>query len=129
MLLKSNHIFCLREKFILETKPTTRKMAKNAPKPQTYTVSFRVDAYHLSRLEKGAAAYKISIHEYARQRLIELLDHQEEARLIEDLGEVKGDVSLLREDLARTLEIVLANTTKVDSTAIRSWVDTNLRRK
>lgn len=107
------------------TKTLKRRARKARP---TFTVGFRLDGYYLTLLEKGAATFGISVHEYARQRLLELLDRQEEAHLLAEMSEVRGGVVELREDIARTLEVILVNVTKGDSSKIRAWVDSNLRR-
>jgi hypothetical protein len=106
-----------------------RTRPKKGPRKKrvTYTIGFRLDEYYLSRLERGAAAYGISIHEYARQRLVELLDRQEEARLLEEAERTRAAVESLREDLAITLEAVLLNLSRADPATIRTWVDEHLR--
>lgn len=107
----------------------TRSQRTPRKKRPSYTVGFRLDSYYVSLLERGAAAYEISIHEYARQRLVELLDRQEETRLLEEASQTRVAVSSLREDLARTLEVLLANLTSADPKAIRDWISANLRRE
>lgn len=93
----------------------------------SFTIGFRLDEFYIGKLEKGAAAYGISVHEYARQRLVEVLDRTEEARLLEECALGRVAVEELREDLARTLEILLANTTRAEPAAIRTWIEQNLR--
>lgn len=101
-------------------------------KRETFTIGFRVDAYTLGQLEKGAAAYGISVHEYARQRLLELLERQDEARLLEETAGVRRGVEGLRSDVAATLEVILINTTKATTTEeqarIRAWISQFMRR-
>lgn len=72
---------------------------KRPPKPrrETFTIGFRVDPYTLTQLEKGAVGYGISVHEYARQRLLELLEKQEEARMLDAVTEARREVKALRE--------------------------------
>lgn len=98
-------------------------------RPPTYTVGFRLDAYYLQRLERGAARYGISIHEYARQRLTELLDGQEAAPVLDEISRARTGVDELREDVARTLEILLVNLTRAEPQEVRLWVDAHLRRE
>lgn len=109
----------------------TPKAAPGARKRRrvTYTVGFRVDAHYLALLEKGAAAYGISLHEYARQRLVELLDRQEEVRLLEAATRTREELEDLREDLARLLQILLVNLGQADPAAVRALVDAHLRRE
>lgn len=98
-------------------------------KKETFTVSYRVDSHHLSQLEKGAARYGISVHEYARQRLTELLDRQDEVRLLDEAATTRQQVQGLRDDVAATLEVILLNMTKGDPSQIREWIRTHLRQE
>jgi hypothetical protein len=83
------------------------------PKRETFTIGFRVDAYTLAQLEKGAAAYGLSVHEYARQRLLELLERQDEARTLDAVAEMRQEIRALREEmracLLETNTLVLMN--------------------
>jgi hypothetical protein len=116
---------------------TDRVAERNGSRPQrsarkkrpTFTVAFREDAYYLGLLERGAAVYGISVHEYARQRLNELLDRQEETRLLEETSQTRAAVFELREDMARALEVLLVNLTSAGPEAIRDWIGQNLRRE
>ena len=114
------------------TQKVTKKPTKK-PRRETHTVGFRVDDYTLTRLERGAAAYGISVHEYARQRLLELLDRQEEVRLLEEATTTRQSVERLREDVAMTLEIILINIRDADTeekrVPIRDWVRRHLKRQ
>jgi len=111
-------------------RPAPRVRPKSLPRPrrESHTIGFRVDNYTLTQLEKGAAAYGISVHEYARQRLMELLERQDEARLLDEAAATRRGVDGLRDDLAATLEVILLNTTKGDPERIRGWIDEHLRR-
>ena len=109
--------------------------AKDSPKrrkKETFTISFRVDANHLKLLEKGASSYGLSVHEYARMRLLEALDRQDETRILEEATGIKRSVEGLRDDVAATLEVILMNTTKAatpeDQGRIRQWINQYLRR-
>src|SRR5262245_31927860 len=99
--------------------PTGQKSPRRPRTPATIPIGFRVDAYYRTLLEKGAAAYGISLHAYARQRLKELLDHQEETRLLGELQAAQAELRALREDVARTLEIVLVNVTKAEPARVQ----------
>lgn len=106
------------------------------PKRETFTVGFRVDTSDLARLERGAARAGISVHEYARVRLLELLDREEESHLVAEAHKtqliterVGENLDLLRSDVALTLEILLLNLTPGDPQQIRRWIDENLRTK
>ena len=111
------------------TKGVSPSAAKAAirRKKETYTIGFRVDAYTLSQLEKGAAIYGLSVHEYARQRLLELLERRDEARVLEASERTQQGVEALRSDVATTLEVILLNFTTGSPAHIRDWIDTHLR--
>ena len=104
------------------TKPAAKRRKK-----ETFTISFRVDGFHLSRLEKGATRLGMSVHEYARLRLSELLERQDEARLLDETARLRRGVEGLREDVAATLEAILLNLTDADSEQIRALIEAHLR--
>lgn len=107
-----------------------RKIARTSkrPKKESFTIAYRVDGATLSWLEEKAVPYGLSVHEYARQRLIETIEDTATEDIRGDITDVKHNLSELREDLAVTLEIVLANITGSDPKRIRAWIDDNLRR-
>ncbi len=105
--------------------PPTRLKTKT--KKVSYPISFRVDNATLAHLEKGAARYGISVHEYARQRLLELLERADETRLLGEAQATRQSVEGLRGDVATTLEVILLNTTQSEPERIRDWVNTHLR--
>ena len=109
--------------------PTTLKTPPKRRKRETFTIGFRVDAHTLFQLEKGASSYGISVHEYARQRLVELLERQDEARLLEEARAMRQSVEGLRGDVAATIEALLLNLTEIPGAEIRTWIGQNLRRE
>ena len=100
---------------------------KTKPKKVSYPLSFRVDGATLAQLEKGAARYGISVHEYARQRLLELLERADETRLLGEAQATRQSVEQLRGDVATALEVILLNTTQSEPERIRDWINTHLR--
>lgn len=95
-------------------------------KKETFTISFRVDADHLGQLEKGATPYGVSVHEYARIKLLESLDCQEENRILEETEAIRRTLEGLQNGVAATLGAVLINVTEAtgqeDQDRIRGWV-------
>ena len=81
----------------------------------------------LSHLERGASRSGQSVHEYARQRLFELFEKQDEARLLAEAQATRRSVENLRNDVATALEVILLNTTQTEPERIRDWVNTHLR--
>lgn len=92
------------------------------------TVSFRLGGAQLARLSGNAESLRVSRGEYARQLVVAAL--QDEARLqqLEELRALRGELSLLRTDVATTLESVLANLTDVDESDVKAYVSKHLRR-
>jgi hypothetical protein len=101
---------------------------KRRRRPETFTVSFRVDSSHLKDLEKGAVELGISLHEYARILTYQALDQELQEKLLDGQERTEKRLDALREDIALTLETVLLNVVKGTSKEqLQSWVDENLR--
>ncbi len=98
------------------------------PRKETFTIAYRVDGAALRWLEEKAKPYQMSVHEYARERLTETILDAANDEMRSLLTEVRRDMSELREDLAVTLEIMLAHCSDADPVQIRAWVDDNLRK-
>jgi hypothetical protein len=110
------------------TVPKRTRRAPKRPKRETYTIAFRVDDATLKWLAERAAPYGLSIHEYARQRLTEIITDAATEEMREEIKDVRKGVTDLREDLAVTLEVVLGNLVKDDPARIRRWIDKTLRK-
>ncbi len=108
--------------------PKRARTVKKRPKKETYTIAYRVDGAALLWLKEQAASYGMSVHEYARQQLLDTIADAATEEMRGEIKEVRDTVKDLREDLAVTLEVVLSNTTKADPVRIRAWVDENLRK-
>ena len=98
------------------------------PKRETFTIAYRVDEATLQWLQERAAPYGMSVHEYARQRLMEAMLEVASEQLRGELREVHADMAALREDLAVSVEILLANITGDPAPTVRAWVNENLRK-
>lgn len=95
----------------------------------TTTVSFRVDGARLRALARGASEIGVSPHEYARILTYRILDRQEEVQFAEEVAVARREIASLRNDLAASLEVILANTTRAEAPQIRAWIDANLRHR
>ena len=104
------------------TKPVARRR-----RPETFTVSFRVGPAQRKVLEERAAAWGVSVHECARNLLLETLEDAERARVRDEVKGVDRQVGRLREDIAATLEMLLLNLTPANEEDVRRWVSENLR--
>ena len=91
-------------------------------------VSFRLGGALLESLSTNAADLHMSRGEYARTLVVATL--QDETRLEElvEIRELRSDVTLLRDELARALEAVLANVTGAEEQEIKTYVSKLMRR-
>ena len=96
-------------------------------KKESFTISYRVDSAILTQLEKGAAPYGISVHEYARQQLLEKLENKGEARILGEIKATRGSVDDLQNAIAMALQVILMNTTQTPPETIRDWINTHFR--
>ena len=106
----------------------TRRAGGRRPQTATHTISFRLDDRALQRLEKEAVPYRMSLHAYARQVVLEVLDDTNRDRVREEIEELREEMAQLREDLAGVLEMILVNLTAADQDEVVEWVSRNLRR-
>lgn len=85
-------------------------------KRESFTIGFRLDTASLAKLEEEAEHYGVSLHERARQIVIEHLGDAERGKILdkvieikESVSEVGGDVAQLRSDLAEAVEWIVKN--------------------
>ena len=86
-------------------------------KKETYTISFRLDSYHLAKLEGEASKHQISVHEQARRTVIDSLNRKEAETILERLSELQAEVKKvsgieksmtdLRSDLAEAIDWIV----------------------
>jgi hypothetical protein len=104
------------------------EMPKRTLPHKSITVGFRLGQDHLALLEQGAAAYGMSVHEYARRLVVDVLEDTERERVRDEVKRVGTEVQKLRRDVATSLETLLLNLTKASEDEIRQWVSQHLRR-
>ena len=85
-------------------------------KRESFTIGFRLDATRLAKLEEEADQYGVSLHERARQIVMEHLDDTERGKILdkvievkESVSEVESEVVKLRSDLAEAVEWMVKN--------------------
>jgi hypothetical protein len=86
-------------------------------KKESHTISFRVDAHYLARLETEASKHGASIHEQARRMVIDSLDNKEATIILEQLSQIRNEtgviqdirkeVSSLRSDMAEAIDWIV----------------------
>lgn len=76
-------------------------------KEKTFTISFRLNSSQVSKLENEASKYRISIHELARQIVIDTLDQKEKEKVNESLAVLMSEVEKLKFIIADSTEALL----------------------
>jgi acetylglutamate synthase len=98
-------------------------------KKETHTISFRLDTHYLLSLEQRATNASLSVHEAARQMVIERLEDAERHRVLEEVLALRTLLEKLRNDLAETLVTVLVEIGEVDEDESRRYVTAYLRNR
>jgi hypothetical protein len=99
--------------------------------PPMETIGFRLGASHIALLARGAAAYGISVHEYARGLLIEALEDAERDRLGNVVAELQSDLARHRDEFAAAvlaLLLAVGDPGGFSEDEARAWVAQNLDR-
>lgn len=92
----------------------------------SYPISFRVGDDYYGPLTEGSIRTGLSVHAYARLRLTEVLDSQEQERLLDEVAQLREEVSGLRNDMTAIIKILLLNLTEESEDQINEWIDTQL---
>ena len=81
---------------------------------QSHNISFRLDDRYLKKLEDEAEKHGLSVHQRARQFLLDVLDDAERERVIgkvietkEGIAELKEEMKALRTDMAEAVEWIV----------------------
>lgn len=95
-----------------------------------HTVGFRLSRRHLQMLEQGAASLSMSVHEYARHRLIADLENTDIERLQFEIAELKEELLTHREEFATAVKALLDavhDPRRATPERVQEWVQENLR--
>lgn len=96
--------------------------SKRTKEEETETVSFRLDPLFHKRLSEAAFLRRMSAGEYARSIVLDVLS---DAR--EDI--FKEEIARIREDIAVSVEAMLAFAGTIEQEKAHAWVNKNLRRE
>ena len=80
---------------------------KKAKKEPTFTVSYRLNASYLAKLEALAERHNISVHEQARILLLDALDNRSEEEIKTDIKRTREEVKDLKLSVAVAFEALL----------------------
>lgn len=92
------------------------------------TIGFRLDAASRQVLGERAFRLKVSVHDLARDYVIEALQAQDVRFLLaQSLQGIEERLNLLRGDFATTTEAMLVNAGKIKAEEAHRWVEETFR--
>lgn len=91
-------------------------------------VNFRLRGALLARLEALAEAEGISRGKLAQRLVTAVLLDEDRLRVLQEVEAVRQEVTRLRSDVAKSLEMILLNAGHATSDEVKAWVSKNLRR-
>ena len=105
---------------------------KKVKKEPTFTVSYRLNAAYLAKLEALAERHKRSVHEQARILLLDALDNKS----AEEIEEIKTGGKRIREDIqdfklsvAVAFEALLVKAGNVEKETAKEWITEQFRKR
>jgi len=91
------------------------------------TIGFRLDDDHIAVLVERANALKISVHELARQYVIQMLhENDERQQFLAALMAVRDEILETRKDIAVSTQELMVSGGRATVTQAGGWVKENL---
>ena len=100
---------------------------KKAKKEPTFTVSYRLNASYLAKLEALAERHNISVHEQARILLLDVLDSKSEEEVKTDIKRTREDIKDLKLSVAVAFEALLVKAGNVEKETAKEWITEQFR--
>ena len=100
---------------------------KKAKKEPTFTVSYRLNASYLAKLEALAERRNISVHEQARILLLDALDNKSEEEIKTDIKRTREEVKDLKLSVAVAFEALLVKAGNVEKETAKEWITEQFR--
>ena len=100
---------------------------KKAKKEPTFTVSYRLNASYLAKLEALAERHNISVHEQARILLLDALDNNLEEEIKTDIKRTREDIKDFKLSVAVALEALLVKAGNVERETAKVWITEQFR--
>lgn len=100
---------------------------KKAKKEPTFTVSYRLNAAYLAKLEAIAERHNISVHEQARILLLDALDSKSEEEVKTDIKRTREDIKDLKLSVAVAFEALLVKAGNVEKETAKEWITEQFR--
>lgn len=101
---------------------------RKTTKKQSFTISFRLDAGQLAELEERAARHKVSVHEEARNVLMDTLNDARRDELRDEISGAREDIKTLQMKLADAVEALLITAGSYPKEQAREWTTEIIRR-
>ncbi|CAN5319593.1 hypothetical protein BH10ACI1_BH10ACI1_17460 [soil metagenome] len=100
---------------------------KKTKKEPTFTVSYRLNASYLAKLEVLAERHNISVHEQARILLLDALDNRSEEEIKTDIKRTREEVKDLKLSVAVAFEALLVKAGNVEKETAKEWITEQFR--
>ena len=100
---------------------------KKAKKEPTFTVSYRLNASYLAKLETLAERHNISVHEQARILLLDALDNRSEEEIKTGIKRTREEVKDLKLSVAVAFEALLVKAGNVEKETAKEWITEQFR--
>lgn len=100
---------------------------KRAKKEPTFTVSYRLSASYLAKLEAIASRHNLSVHEQARILLLDALDNESDEEIKTEIRRTREEIQDFRLSVAVAFEALLVKAGKVEKEAAKEWINEQFR--
>ena len=101
-------------------------MRKKTKQP-TFTISFRLDAGQVAELERRAARHKVSLHEEARNVVMDTLNDTRRDEIRDEISGARDDIKSLQMKLADAVEALLITAGDYPKDEAREWTTEIIR--
>ena len=102
---------------------------KKAKKEATFTVSYRVNAATLMRLEALAESRNLSVHEQARILLLDALNNESDAEIKTDIQRGREELQDFKLSVAVAFEALLVKAGNVEKETAKEWITEQFRER
>jgi len=96
-------------------------------KQPTFTISFRLDAGQVAELERRAARHKVSLHEEARNVVMDTLNDTRRDEIRDEISGARDDIKSLQMKLADAVEALLITAGDYPKDEAREWTTEIIR--
>ena len=100
---------------------------KRAKKEPTFTVSYRLSASHLAKLEALASRHNLSVHEQARILLLDVLENEADEEIKTGISRMREELQDFKLSVAVGIEALLVKAGNVEKETAKDWITEQFR--